>query len=223
MDATLAGIIVITLALLTTVAIVAIVVFGQNNLAKFMPRVPTEIIITPPQRTRQRSISDHSASIHNAPSRWSRALDSRSVVFISCSHKDSQERDKLLEHLGVLQSAGRIYVWHAEDQIGPGAEWEQEITQAIARATVAILLITNNYLTSDFILNAEIPALLQRRSAREGLAIVPIIAKPCAWREFPWLAEIQVRPKDSQPLWSKGDIDGELQAIAEEVAGILKS
>ena len=72
----------------------------------------------------------------------------QSVVFISYSHKDEREKDKLLAHLGILRHAGLIGLW-SDDQIGAGVDWEQKIREAMAQAQVAILLISANFLNSD--------------------------------------------------------------------------
>lgn len=144
------------------------------------------------------------------------------TIFISYSHKDEAEKDKLLSHLGVLESVGLVDVWN-DDQIGAGADWEPEISQAMAYARVAILLITANFLTSDFILGREVPTLLHRRQS-EGLTVFPVIAKACAWRMVDWLTKMNVRPKNGRPVWSDrgSHIDEDLAAIAEEVARIIK-
>ncbi len=144
------------------------------------------------------------------------------VVFISYNREDEKEKDQLLDHLNTLQVAGLIKPW-SDDQIGVGANWEQEIERVMAQADVAILLVTVNFLKSDFILKKEVPKLLKRR-ANEGLTIVPIIAKPCAWKSIKWLAEINVMPRNGRPVWSDGGshADEDLVAIAEEVADIIK-
>lgn len=144
------------------------------------------------------------------------------VVFISYSRKDEKEKDRLLSHLGVLQAEGLISVW-SDDRIRGGANWRQEIREAMAQAKVAILLISPNFLSSDFILNQELPLLLQRRE-REGLTVFPVIAKTCAWQKAAWLAEIEVRPKNGRPIWGPGKrpVDEDLAAIAEEVDAIVK-
>ncbi len=144
-------------------------------------------------------------------------------VFISYSHKDEKEKETLLSHLDVLQQAGLIDLW-SDDRIGAGRNWEQEINQAIGRARIAILLVTANFLTSDFILQQEVPALLKRRQS-EGLIIFPVIAKACAWREVDWLAKMSVRPKNGKPVWGDGGshVDEDLTVIAEEIAAIIQS
>ncbi len=90
------------------------------------------------------------------------------TVFISYNHKDEREKDVLLSHLGVLQHTGLIDLW-SDDRIGAGGNWAQEIGQAVAKARVAILLISANFLTSDFILRQEILNLVERRQS-EGLS-----------------------------------------------------
>src|SRR5262245_5927462 len=86
------------------------------------------------------------------------------VVFISYSHRDEREKNRLLAHLGVLQREDLIDLW-SDDRISAGADWKQEINEAMAQARVAILLISANFLTSDFILGKEVPTLLQRRKS----------------------------------------------------------
>jgi tetratricopeptide (TPR) repeat protein len=144
------------------------------------------------------------------------------LVFISYSHKDEEEKEKLLSHLGVLGKADLIDVW-CDDRIGAGSDWEQEIRQAMAQAKVAILLVSANFLTSDFILGEELPTLLQRREA-EGLTVFPVIAKACAWETVEWLAKMNVRPKNGRPVWGDAGIhvDEDLAAVAKEVAAIVR-
>jgi len=143
------------------------------------------------------------------------------VVFISYSHRDEVEKNQLLTHLGVLQHAGLISTW-SDEQIGVGNDWEAEIDTAISRARIAVLLITANYLNSEFILRTELPELLRRRQD-EGLVILPIIAKACAWRAINWLQQLSVRPQGSTPVWANGGtlVDENLACIAEEILGIV--
>ncbi len=147
----------------------------------------------------------------------------QSIVFVSYSHKDEKEKDELLSHLSILQHAGFIGLW-SDDQIGAGANWETEINQAIKQAKVAILLVSANFLASDFIAGKEVSSLLNRRK-HEGLVIFPVIAKACAWQTVDWLTKMRVRPKRGKPVWSDAGshVDEELAAIAEEIAHIINA
>ena len=81
------------------------------------------------------------------------------VVFISYSHKDEAEKEQLVAQLRVLERAGKINLW-IDDRIKGGSDWEQEIKTAMRKASVAVLFISANFLTSDFILGKEIPGFL---------------------------------------------------------------
>jgi tetratricopeptide (TPR) repeat protein len=143
------------------------------------------------------------------------------TVFISYSHKDEEWKDRLVTHLRVLQMEHILDVWD-DRRIGAGDDWYPEILDAMGRASVAILMVSADFLTSEFILGEEVPHLLQRRE-KEGLRVFPVIVKPCAWKRVKWLARMQVRPKDGRPL-SAGDehqIDADLSAIAEEIADMM--
>jgi tetratricopeptide (TPR) repeat protein len=144
------------------------------------------------------------------------------TVFISYSHKDEEWKDRLVTHLGVLQHQGLLDVWD-DRRIETGTDWYPEIQAAMAGAGVAILLISANFLTSQFILGEEVPRLLERRN-KEGLRIFPIIVKPCAWQQVNWLARMQARPTDGRPLSAGSDyqIDADLAAIAEEIAALVR-
>src|SRR5688572_15106624 len=84
-------------------------------------------------------------------------------------------------------------------------------------------MISADFLTSKFIMNEEIPRLLER-NAKEGLRIIPIILRPCVWLEIKWLARFMARPKDGQPLSTidRSHVETELVAIATEINQLLK-
>ncbi|MCC6590689.1 MAG: SUMF1/EgtB/PvdO family nonheme iron enzyme [Bryobacterales bacterium] len=145
------------------------------------------------------------------------------TVFVSYSHRDKDLTARLVTHLRVLQKQEQLDLW-VDTRIGAGGDWYKEIETAIERASVAVLVISAEFLTSDFINREEVPRLL-RRAAEFGLTIVPVIAKPCTWNEVGWLARLQARPRDGRPLsvGSDSQIDTDLTQITEEIAGILRS
>jgi len=145
----------------------------------------------------------------------------KATVFISHSRQDETEKNELISHLGVLEQEGIIDIF-VDNRIGAGDDWVNQIEQATTRARIAILLITNSFLSSKFILQTEVVPLLKRHS-KEGLVIFPVIAKDCAWRNVAWLVRMKVRPKSEQPVWREGGryVDEELAAITEEIAEVL--
>ena len=109
-------------------------------------------------------------------------------IFISYSHQDKTIKDYLIKHLSAFQN--EIDLWD-DQKIRPGEDWHPEIKHAIQTADAAIMLISSDFLSSDFICNKERPLLLERK-AKEGLKIIPVIVKPCPWKRIDWLKPIQV-------------------------------
>ena len=140
---------------------------------------------------------------------------SKPVVFVSYSHDDEKEKDALVKHLDVLKLYFDVWV---DDKIWGGDDWEEKINGAMGKADIAIMLISANFLTSEFIGAVEIPTFLERRQ-NGGMRIFPIIAKHCAWKKVRWLQQLNVRPKNGTPIWRDGDrfADEELAKIAEEI------
>lgn len=144
------------------------------------------------------------------------------AIFISYSHKDEKWKDRLMVQLGVLQMQGSFEVW-TDREIEAGGNWYQEIEDAMQKASVGILLVSANFLTSDFILKQEVGRLLERRD-REGLRIFPIIVGDCAWQSVGWLARMQARPRDGRALkgMKPAQVDKELRDIVLEIAQIIE-
>ncbi len=142
-------------------------------------------------------------------------------IFISYSHDDEAWKDRVVSQLGVLEHEGLLSVWE-DRQIAGGDDWLPKIETAMASCSVALLLISARFLTSKFILGNEVPALLQRRE-QEGVQVIPVILKPCAWTRVGWLKSIQSRPKDGKPLsgMSEHEADAALAALAGEIADLL--
>jgi hypothetical protein len=104
-----------------------------------------------------------------------------------------------------------------------GDRWKKEIEQALQRATVAILLISADFLASDFITDDELPPLL--RSAEErGTRIIPLIVKPCRFTRDKSLRHFQALndPKDALILLSDGDREAYYDQLATEVEKSLQ-
>src|SRR5262245_57031779 len=113
---------------------------------------------------------------------------SKPTIFISYSHKDVTWKNRLVTHLGVLQLQNRLDFW-TDEEIGMGDAWFERIQEAMNTASVAVMLVSADFLTSGFILREEVKRLLERRE-KEKLPIFPILVRPCAWKRVSWLAQL---------------------------------
>jgi tetratricopeptide (TPR) repeat protein len=104
----------------------------------------------------------------------------------------------------------------------PSDDWEAEIMDSMKVASLAIFLVSTDFLASDFIIKKEAPFLLKRQK-EEGLRIFPIIVKPCSWKEIGWLKRIQVYPSGSNPLSTcdENQIDEHFVEIAKQIKQVI--
>jgi tetratricopeptide (TPR) repeat protein len=143
-------------------------------------------------------------------------------VFVSYSHKDEIWKDRLKPHLRMLEQAGQLTIWD-DRHIDAGATWYDEIKKAMEDAEVAVCLISADYLASDFCIKEEIPYLLERRKSN-GMLLLPILIRPCAWTAIEWLKAIQMLPRDGKVVARdyKDDWDTPFTQVAERILSIPK-
>jgi hypothetical protein len=146
----------------------------------------------------------------------------RDVVFISYSHADAIWMERLRVHLAPLVKKGVLSIW-SDTQIRAGSNWKAEINQAIAVARVAVLLVSANYLASDFVVEQELPLLLAKAQA-EGLTVIWIPISSSAWQLTP-ISEYQPAQNPTKPLAKLDSATREevLVRISKEIAGALNS
>jgi len=94
-------------------------------------------------------------------------------LFISYAHEDRAWCERIRKYLKPAEDAGSIRIW-VDGRIDPGQAWEAEIENNLQRSTIALLLVTPNFLASRYIKDKELPWLLTRR-AHEKLEIVPVL------------------------------------------------
>lgn len=119
-------------------------------------------------------------------------------VFISYAHEDAAWEKKLRKYLGQLHDQKIIRLW-TDTQIESGEQWKEKIQTALDAAGVAILLVSTDFLVSDFIMKTEWPAILKARE-KDGLQIFILIVRKVYLNIYSDLEALQaVNPLD-RPL-----------------------
>jgi tetratricopeptide (TPR) repeat protein len=138
-------------------------------------------------------------------------------LFYSYSHKDEKLRDQLETHLSTLKRENRISGWH-DRRITAGTEWKGEIDEHLKSSSVILLLVTANFLASDYCHDVELRYAMQQHE-QGNARIVPVILRPCDWKTAIF-AKLQALPTDGKPVVSWKDRD---DAFLNVVEGIRKA
>jgi len=144
----------------------------------------------------------------------------RKGIFISYSHKDKKWLDTIKTFLKPYSRDEKISIW-SDEQIMPGAQWDTEIRKQLETCRVAILLVTPNFLASDFIIEKELSLILKR--GQEGELIIYWIAVSHSSYNITDLSKIQSANDPAKPLdeLSKQERDKTLVQIAEKIANAM--
>jgi len=145
----------------------------------------------------------------------------RTRVFVSYSHKDKAWLARILQWLKPLEEEGLLNIWD-DSQILPGRKWKDDIERNLAAAKAALLLVTQDFLSSKFVKEDELPPLL-RAAEKDGLRILWIAVKPSTYKTTK-INDYQAVNDPSKPLSSlKGAArDEALLAIYDKVRATAK-
>ena len=135
-------------------------------------------------------------------------------VFISYAHEDEPLRKRLEAHLSLLRRQGLIADWH-DRQILAGKEWGQEIDEHLETASIILLLISPDFLASDYCYGVELQQALARQRAGK-VHVAPILLRPVDLEDAPF-AQLQFLPQGAKPvtLWENQD-----EALTDIAKGI---
>lgn len=136
------------------------------------------------------------------------------VVFFSYSHADADLRQQLDKHLAPLRRQELAEGWH-DCQILAGDELDPTITANLDRADVILLLVSADFINSDYCYSNEMTRALERHSSGHA-RIVPVILRPCDWQHPP-ISTLLATPKDGRPVTSWSNIDEAFTDVAKEV------
>ncbi len=137
-------------------------------------------------------------------------------VFCCYAHKDAPLLESLKAHLTLLQRQGLISLW-ADTNISPGSEWEKEVEKHLNTAHIILLLVSSDFMASDYCYSKEMMRAIARHDRGEA-RVIPIIARPVFWQGAPF-ARLQALPTGAKPVispsWHSQD-----EALLDVVKGI---
>jgi len=132
-------------------------------------------------------------------------LSERLKVFVSYSRKDVGFLDEIKVHFKPFKE--RIEFWD-DSKIEPGQKWKDEIQKALDQTKVGILLVSADFLASDFIAENELPPILNA-AEQEGAVILTVILRPCLFEEFNDINQYQTLNPPSKPIVDMTDVEKE--------------
>jgi hypothetical protein len=138
-------------------------------------------------------------------------------LFSSYAHKDEALRDELDTHLALLRNQGTISSWH-DRSIPVGSEWDAEISENLESAQIILLLVSANFLASEYIWGKELKRAMERHEAGEA-RVIPITLKPCDWHSAAF-GKLQALPKGAKAVTKWSDRD---EAFTDVALGIRKT
>jgi len=139
-------------------------------------------------------------------------------IFYCYSHKDKELREELEHHFSSLRRLGKIKTW-CDREIQPGAKWEKEIDTSLESANLVLLLVSSDFIDSDYCWGKEMKRALERDN--EGTArVIPIILRPVHWQGTP-IAELQLLPTGGKPVTEWSVRDRAFTNIVEEINKVI--
>lgn len=140
-----------------------------------------------------------------------------SLVF-SYAHADEGLRNELEKHLSPLKRMGRISTWH-DRRIVPGEDFAGQIDQHFAEADIILLLISSDFIASDYCYQIEMSNALQRHERGEAV-VIPVILRLCAWKQLPF-GKLLAATVDGKPIAQFPSFDEGFVQVVEAVSRAL--
>src|SRR5258708_930007 len=138
-------------------------------------------------------------------------------IFCCYAHEDEPLLKKLKTHLFPLQRAGLVDVWYDRD-ISAGTDWEQQIKERLNAAHIILLLVSPDFMASDYCYSIEMQRAMERHEKGEA-RVIPIILRRVLWQGAPF-SKLQALPTDGKPVKSWLDED---EALFNVVKGVRKA
>lgn len=143
------------------------------------------------------------------------------IKIVHCyARKDKGFLEELEQHLSALKHSGQITTWY-DREILPGTNWKQEIDIRLLAADIVLLLISPNFISSNYCYSTEMQRILHLRKINR-IHIIPIILRPVDWQGTP-IGDIQVLPTDGKPITAWRNRDEAFQDIVRGIRKVIET
>ena len=141
-------------------------------------------------------------------------------VFISYSHNDEKALKQLRKHCANLERSGDIKTWYDHDILA-GSELDVEIEQELKESELFLLMVSPDFIASDYCINREMKFALERQSAGNA-RVVSVIVEECDWKAIDGLRQLKVLPKDGKPISLWDNQNKAYKNVVDELRRIIK-
>jgi serine/threonine protein kinase len=139
-------------------------------------------------------------------------------VFFSYSHMDKDMQFELEKFLSNLKRQHSIRGWY-DGQIVAGTEWSQEIAKHLDLANIILLLVSQDFIASDYCYSIEMERAMERHERGEA-HVIPIILRPAHWKETP-IGKLQALPTGGKPITLWPDRDEAFLCVASDIRKVV--
>lgn len=140
-------------------------------------------------------------------------------LFFSYSHKDEELRNELDKHLSILKRQGIITVWHDRCILG-GSDLNREINNNLKTSNVILLLISSDFLASDYCYDNEMTYAMTMHEKNEA-TVIPVILRPCDWHDTAF-GKLLACPSDGKPVIKFPTLDEAFLEVTNEIKKVAE-
>ena len=138
-------------------------------------------------------------------------------IFFSYSKHDKRLRDELEKHLAPLKRQNKVETFHDRDML-PGVDWHHIIIKEINKADIILLLVSADFMDTDYIMKKEVPIAMERRE--KGCVVIPVLIRPCHWEDMPF-AEFLGVPDKGKAVVQYKNRDVAWTKVVKRIVGLM--
>lgn len=141
------------------------------------------------------------------------------TLFYCYAHQDLALRDELDKHLALLKRSGKIVGWY-DHEIAAGGLWEKDINEHLNAADIILLLVSPDFMASDYCYGIEMVKALERHIA-EQTQVIPVLLRPVYWKNAPF-SSLQRLPSGAKPVTRWKNRDDAFEDITQRIADMIE-